>query len=407
MPIEAFAVYSEEERCGPVPDGAGAGLAAVIEEALQRAGVEADARISGAVAIGEGWEGEITVADKRHRTSAAWERGHHLIAQLAEFAAREQSGALSEAVLRSFDDLATQSPAALLYYLAGRGDSGTGRLRLWRRAFELDPTLAGARTGLAREVLGQENVQGNVSAAAALLHGVAVCDGFTAAELGIALWARGEGGVSLELLQAAVQANPQHGLAMAALAALLARRTRIDGYGQGAAGGEALQEALLLATQATQLASDDFRTWAALGDVHRALGDFQQAGFYYGFALRLEPEAAGVLKDASACWLAARQPETALPLIERARAVAPLDAENTGNLAFAHLLRGDGPAALQAAREAAALGPDNANLHILHGELALRAGEREEALDAWARAAVLDPGITIDPEGGNLGLEAL
>ncbi|HEY8055497.1 MAG TPA: hypothetical protein VIE13_06260, partial [Terriglobales bacterium] len=59
-----------------------------------------------------------------------------------------------------------------------------------------------------------------------------------------------------------------------------------------------------------------------------------------------------------------------------------------------------------AARRAAKLGPNHARLRILHGDLALRAGKREEAFEAWARAAELDPGLTINPEGGNLGLEA-
>ncbi|HVA64142.1 MAG TPA: hypothetical protein VNF74_10490 [Terriglobales bacterium] len=61
-------------------------------------------------------------------------------------------------------------------------------------------------------------------------------------------------------------------------------------------------------------------------------------------------------------------------------------------------------AALAAARRAAELAPNDARLLILHGDLALHAGLREEALAAWARAAEIDPGITINPEGGNIGL---
>ncbi|MGH9393981.1 MAG: hypothetical protein ACRD1E_07405, partial [Terriglobales bacterium] len=184
----------------------------------------------------------------------------------------------------------------------------------------------------------------------------------------------------------------------AALAALLARQPA------GAAAGEMLDEALLLATQASQLASDDYRTWAALADVHRARADYAQAGFYYGFALRLAPDAPSVLKDAAACWLMARQPQPALALIERALAAAPGDGENYGNLAFARDLMGEPAAALAAARQAAERSPRDPRLRILHGDLALKAGDRAQALEAWARAAELEPGIFINPEGGNIGL---
>ncbi|MGH9482091.1 MAG: tetratricopeptide repeat protein, partial [Terriglobales bacterium] len=222
----------------------------------------------------------------------------------------------------------------------------------------------------------------------------AVHDPAAASRLGLALWAAGEQDAAAPLLQAAVAGNPQDAVAMAALAALVAQTAEGDG----------LDEALLLATQATQLASDDFRTWAALADVHRARRDFGQAGFYYGFALRLQPESPTVLKDAGACWLLARQPQQALPLIERALVAAPQDAENYGNLAFARAQLGEAAAALEAARQATTLSPADVRLRILHGDLAHRAGAREEALEAWARAAEIEPGMTISPQGGNIAL---
>ncbi|MGH9474791.1 MAG: tetratricopeptide repeat protein [Terriglobales bacterium] len=387
----------------PVPAGAGAGLTLLLREALQRAGGDvAQGEAGGQLWVSDRWQAEIVAGGARCAEEAPFERGHHLLARMAEAAARAAGGELPRPVLSSFEDLATRSPLALLHYLAGRAAQGAERMRQWRRAFELDPALAAVRAGLAGELLQASNPQ----AAAALLAGGGLQDGFAAAALGLGLWAAGENEVSFELLQSAVRTNPEHALALAALASLLARRAQSAASGGSEAGREAWDEALLLATQATQLASDDFRTWAALAEVHRAGGDCEQAGFYYGFALRLEPAAPTVLKDASACWLQARQPQQALPLIERARAAAPGDAENAGNLAFAHLLLGDTPAALAAARQAAALGPGDARLHILHGEVALKAGRREEALGAWARAAELEPGVVINPEGGNLGLEA-
>lgn len=400
MPSKPFEIAVLSDASWPIPPGAGVGVARLLSTAWTRAGVALEtAAVTGRVWIAGGWQAELTVQGEARAESAGFELGHHLLCRLAEFGAKQAGGELGEPVLRSFDDLATHSPAALLHYLAGLGSEGAAAQREWRRAFELDPQMAAPRTALAAALLSS----GQAEAAAGLLAGISLSDGFAAADLGLGLWAAGEQALSFELLQAAVKANPQNALALAALAAQLARRAS---GGEDAEQHEALDEAQLLATQATQMAGDDYRTWAALADVHRARGDFSQAGFFYGLALRLAPDAPALLKDAGANWLQARQAKQALPLIERALQAAPDDAENLGNLAFAHLLLGDPQAALVAARRAAKLGPNHARLRILHGDLALRAGKREEAFEAWARAAELDPGLTINPEGGNLGLEA-
>ncbi|HVA62330.1 MAG TPA: hypothetical protein VNF74_01295 [Terriglobales bacterium] len=425
MEIEAFGVEVIGDGGRPVPEGAGAGVARLLAAMLARAGVVAEplvgagpsapaarvpreARVRGQWWIGDRWQAEIEVNGERRAEEASFELGHHLLYRLTAFAAERLGGAIPEAAMRAFEDMETRSPGALLAYLAGWGAEGEERKRRWGRAFELDPRMVAPRLGLAAMVLA---AGGEVGAAAGLAHGLNVQDGAAAGEVGIALWAAGETEVAAEMLQAAVKHDPQNAVAMAALAALLARRApSSDGPaspgGAGAAAGRdgAWDEALLLATQATQLAADDYRCWAALADVHRAGGDFAQASFYYGFALRLEPEAATVLKDAGACWLLAHQPQQALPLIERALAVAPADAENHGNLAFARDLLGEAEAALAAARRAAELSPGDARMRILHGDLALKAGAQEEALEAWARAAELEPGMVISPAGGNVGL---
>ena len=385
----------------PIPASAGAGIAHLLQTAVRRASGHAAAgavRIRGRVWIADRWQAEIELARsapegwERYAEEAAFDQAHHLLYRLAEWTLRQLGSEMPEAVIRGFQDLRTASPGATLAFWAGWGASGEERRALWMRAFELDAQFVAARVALAQWIL---DAGGAAAAAAGLALGMNVQDPHAASELGLALWAAGELVPATELLQAAVQGNPKDGLASAGLAALLARR---------GAEGQALDEALLLATQATQLASDDYRCWAALADVYRAQGDFKQAGFYYGFALRLEPQAAGVLKDAGASWLLARQPDQALPLIERALAAAPDDAENFGNLAFARDLMGDAAAALAAARRAAALSPADARLRILHGDLAHKAGRREEALRAWAQATELNPGMTINPEGGNIGL---
>lgn len=388
-----------------ISESAGAGLAQLVRLALERAsGPEVEARIEGKVQIGDGWRGEIVVSRaggerSRHVVETDFDEAHHFQFRLAEFAAHQSGRTLPEPAIRAFEDLRTPSPLAMLAYWEGLGSTGATRRQRWMRAFELDPHFVAARLSLAQILLDSGS---EPAAAAGLTHGLTVNDGYAAAHLGLDLWAAGAAAAAQEILQAAVRTNPGDALASAAFAALVARGVANDPSNPDQ--GAALEEALLLATNATQLAADDYRAWAALADVHRAKGDYDQAGFYYGFALKLEPNAPAVLKDAGATWLLARNPQQALPLIKRAIEASPSDAELYGNLAFARDLLHEPAAALEAARQAVELAPANARLCILHGDLALKAGQREKALDAWALAASLEPGITINPEGGNIGL---
>lgn len=379
----------------PVATEAAIGLARRISSALERSGLEQSSpSFGGALWAGDGWRAELNLGSTRKEFDAPFDLGHHLLARLAEAAAASFGGNLSDSALRSFDDWATPSPGALLAALAGLG-AGEGPSRQhWQRAFELDPSMVAPRLALAQTAL----ATGNPASASMLLAGLRPRDEAAAAELGLALWAAGDAQVARGLLEVAAAAQPPDPVAMAGLAALLARQA------VGDQSHDLLDEALLLATQASQHASDDYRAWSALADVHRARGDFAQAGFFYGFALRLAPDSPVVLKDAAAAWLLAHEPARALPLIERALVAAPADGENFGNLAFARDALGEPAAALAAARQAAALNPANPRLRILHGDLALKAGDRDEALDAWARAAELEPGIFINTEGGNIAV---
>ncbi|HXE30542.1 MAG TPA: hypothetical protein VN515_01945 [Terriglobales bacterium] len=345
----------------------GRGLGRLFAAWLERAGLGAkDGTVAGRLWISDRWQAEIEAGGERRADEAAWGQAHHLLFRLTEFAARKLGGELPIAVNGVFEDLRTDSPGALLAYCAGWGEEGAERLRRWRRAFELDPRLAAVRTELARVALGR----GDGTAAASLLAGVGLHDAAAAAELGIGIWAAAGGAAdeddawaetAIRLLHSAVQADTQDAVAAAALAALLARR---------GASGPALDEARLLASHSTQVAPDDYRCWAALADVVRAAGDFKDAAFYYATALKLQPEATGVLKDAAACWLLAEQPAQALPLIERALALDPRDAENYGNLALARQALGETAGAAEAARKAAELNPDHPRLRALAAELA-------------------------------------
>lgn len=386
-----------------VPAAASRGLARLIADALTGSGVAdvavADghagdgANITGILWLGDQLQGEITVRREGQsepevvRHEADLSEGHHLLYQLTESAARLLEVELPRRVISSFDDYRTAVFPALLQYLIALDADEAERKGELIRAFELDARFPAARIELALAAV----QRGDTASAISLVQGFAVGHADWARELGTAAWAAGETDLAMALLASAVQANDEDGIAQAALAALLARKGEVD-------------ESFYLATRATQLEANDYRSWSALADVHRAAGKFGEACFYYTFALRLAPDAPAVLKDAGASWVLARKPEQALKTIEHAIAVAPGDAENYGNLAFAHDLLGNAQPALDAARRAVALAPQNASLHVLHGDMAFKLGLSEEAQQAWAQAREIDPQLTIRPEGGNIGL---
>lgn len=404
-PVPAVAVGSDVAVAPDwtVPVAASRGLARLIAEALTESGVAdvavADgqpgegASITGILWLGDRLQGEITVRREAGsepevvRHEADLTEGHHLLYQLTESAARLLEVELPRRVISGFEDYRTPVFPALLQYLIARDAPEKERKGELIRAFELDASLPAVRIELALAAV----QRGDTPSAISLVRGLPVGHPDWARELGTAAWAAGETDLAMGLLAAAVQANDDDGIAQAALAALLARKGEID-------------DSFYLATRATQLEADDYRSWAALADVHRAAGKFGEACFYYNFALRLAPDAPGVLKDAGASWVLARKPEQALKTIEKAIAVAPGDAENHGNLAFAHDLLGNAQPALEAARRAVELAAQNASLHVLRGDLALKLGLADEARQAWARAQELDPQLTIRPEGGNIGL---
>ena len=389
-----------------LPAAAGRGLAHLLADEIQLCGwpeVEvrvADGALTGAEDVvigGTFWassrhlqcELQLSggVRDGVFRHSVDAREGFHLLSKMLDFIAARLDASVPGRVTAGFEDYRTASPAALLAYWAALEAPWEAARRLLVRAYELDPRFPAVPVTLALDAV----QRGDSEAAARLLAGVPVGHSNWARDLGTGLWAAGEPAVAAELLAAAIRNDADDGLAHAALAALLARR------------GES-EEALYLATRASQLEPDDYRVWSALGDVYRTRGDFEQACFYYGFALRLEASAPALLKDAAACWILARQPERALPLLQRAIAAAPTDPDNHGNLAFAHNLLGESREALEAARVAVGMDGSRAPLWVLRGDLAWKVGLVEEARAAWGQATTLDPSLQLNPQGGNIGV---
>ena len=357
----------------PLPEIAATGLEALLRRWLERCGVsmvptpaaEASAAAEGGdgkditeleITIRAGAEitGSLTVRQPGHRArtfkrEVPGGEGHHLLYLLLEAAAKACGREAPAPLTRSFEDLRSRSFAALLWYIASFTPDNSDPQRAQVRALELDFFLAAARAAVALELLSGHRP----ATVLKLLEGIPLLDNEAARELGLALWTEaGRLGEpeqdafirrAVELLGSAIHADEDDGLAHAALAAILARQ------GAGA-------EALPLAARATNLAPNDYRSWAALGDAHRAQGEHDQAVFYYQMALRLQPTAATVLKDAAASLLLANHPDRAIPLIEQAIAAHPDDPENHANLALARRALGEAQAALAAAQHAAALG---------------------------------------------------
>ncbi|MGH9534186.1 MAG: tetratricopeptide repeat protein [Terriglobales bacterium] len=348
----------------PLPEISAAGLEALFRRWLERcqvplapAGAAAKSggvELSIEITAGSALQGTLTVRRPGKRTQtisreAPSEEGHHLLYLLLEAAAQACEREVPAPLTRSFEDLRSRSFAALVWFIASFTPDNSDPQRAQVRALELDFFLAAARAAVALELLSGHRP----ATVFKLLEGIPILDGDAARELGLALWseaahlpeAEQEAFIrrAIELLGAAIHADADDGLAHAALAAILARH-----------GGE--EEALPLAARATNLAPNDYRSWAALGDAHRAQGEHDQAVFYYQMALRLQPTAAAVLKDAAASLLLGNHPERAIPLIEQAIAAHPEDPENHANLALARRALGEAHAALAAARRAADLG---------------------------------------------------
>ncbi len=107
--------------------------------------------------------------------------------------------------------------------------------------------------------------------------------------------------------------------------------------------------------QALQLAPDDYQIWGALGDSYRALdGDSVQARRHYAQAvslaeevLRIDPGSNRVLALLAHFHAAMDQAAAARSLIDRALAAGAPDLYVHYDVALAHALLGDVPAAVQ------------------------------------------------------------
>ncbi len=160
-----------------------------------------------------------------------------------------------------------------------------------------------------------------------------------------------------------------------------------------------LSEALALFARATTLAPDNAAAWTNLGVTAHQLGQVEQAKLAYARALALEPQRAVALHNLGAIALADGEPASALRYFRRATEATPQQGESYLNLGHAFYDAHQSGAAMDAYRQACAVGNDSgpraalflAILHYLEGDLSACAGQLVSARPVVTAPGAADP----------------
>ncbi len=176
---------------------------------------------------------------------------------------------------------------------------------------------------------------------------------------------------AIESLRQALSADPDHSGAHALLALCLHDERRLHA---------AEHEARL----AVSLDPDSGLAHYAVAMVALARRDFALAEEHLRHAIALQPEHTHSLLGLARLYLLWNRPQEALPLLEKARELAPDDADTWAALADYHKSQRDFDRAEQLAREGLKLNPENSDALLVMGEVLLQrgdtAGAREHAL---------------------------
>jgi TolB-like protein/Tfp pilus assembly protein PilF len=189
---------------------------------------------------------------------------------------------------------------------------------------------------------------------------------------------------ALVLLRRAIAADPAYSLAKA-----FAARTHLTRAAQGWSGQADRAEGVLLAREALDEHRDDPATLRLAGHALVYLAyDHDRSYAALERALTLNPNSAEVLGSAGWLRIYAGEPEAAIPLLERAMRLSPLDPEMShflGGLAYAHLMLDRPEQALANARASMHQKPRWPTSHRALITALWRLGRDEEARQAALR----------------------
>ena len=200
---------------------------------------------------------------------------------------------------------------------------------------------------------------------------------------------------ALELLDKALQIDPDYPLALALSAWCRAQRSVYNWTDDPAA---AKAEALKLADRAASQSTDDPLILAVLGTVHTFARNYGVARVMLERAVALDPNAAWALSRLGWLDVYADRPDEARVHFEKAMRLSPLDPINFNNLvglASARAVAGDDAGAADLFIRALQERPNAAWIYRNLAAALYGAGRLNEARESIAKLLVSHPGITI------------
>lgn len=200
---------------------------------------------------------------------------------------------------------------------------------------------------------------------------------------------------ALELLDSALQIDPDYPLALALSAWCKAQRSVYNWTDDAAA---AKAEALTLADRAASQSTDDPLILAVLGTVHTFARNYGVARVMLERAVALDPNAAWALSRLGWLDVYADRPDEAKVHFEKAMRLSPLDPINFNNLvglASARAVAGDDAGAADLFIRALQERPNATWIHRNLAPALYGAGRLDEARESIAKLLVSHPGITI------------
>jgi adenylate cyclase len=206
---------------------------------------------------------------------------------------------------------------------------------------------------------------------------------------------RADAALALELLEKALEIDPDYPLALALAGWCWAQRS-VYNWADDIAAAKA--NSLALAEKAASLSSDDPLILAVLGAVHTFSRNYGAARVLLERAVAIDPNSAWALSRLGWLEVYCDHPDEATALFERALRLSPLDPMNFNNyvgLAAARQVAGDDSAAADLFQRALAERPNALWIHRNLAPVLQAAGRLEEARKSRDALIAAYPDLTI------------